>query len=56
MQDLVLRWAIGEQNTHKLSQYEEEEYEDMLWLAKLSIISFQKWFPEADFMLFYNGV
>ena len=55
MDDLLLRWAIGEQDTSKLSEYEEAEYEDMLWLAKLSIVSFQKWFPEADFMLFYNG-
>lgn len=26
-----------------------------MWLAKLSIISFQRWFPDAKFILFYNG-
>jgi len=32
-----------------------QNFRDMVWLAKLSIASFQKWFPGATFMLFSNG-
>jgi len=27
----------------------------MIWLAKLSVVSFQKWFPDASFLFLYNG-
>jgi len=53
--NLILRWALGTQDTHRLKEYEKTKYIDMLWLTKLSICSFQKWFPHAHFMLFYNG-
>ncbi|MFA5385918.1 MAG: hypothetical protein WC364_14895 [Eubacteriales bacterium] len=32
-----------------------EQLSDMLWLAKLSILSFQRHFPYAEFLLLYNG-
>lgn len=53
--NLILRWALGYQDTHKLKPYQEKQYQDMLWLTKMSICSFQRWFPDATFMLFYNG-
>lgn len=53
--NLILRWATGSQDTTKLEDYELKELSDMLWLAKLSIISFQRWFPHARFLMFYNG-
>jgi len=51
----LLRWALGRQNTVKLSDISMERFKTMLWLSKLSIASFQKWFPDADFVLLYNG-
>jgi len=53
--NLLLRFSIGSQDTVALSDYEKAEYFNMLWLCKLSIISFQKWFPHATFVLLYNG-
>lgn len=54
--DLVLRWTIGQQNTCTLSNFEDrKKYADYLWLSKLSIMSFQKWFPDARFVVLYNG-
>ncbi len=53
---LLLRWCLGIQDTTRLADFNDEsKLHDMLWLAKLSIVSFQRWFPEARFMLFYNG-
>jgi hypothetical protein len=52
---LLLRWSIGTQNTVVLDAYKKEEFLDFLWLAKLSIVSFQKFFPGARFVVFYNG-
>lgn len=52
----LFRWSIGFQDTIKLSDYAtNEQYLDMVYLAKLSICSFQKWFPGAEFVLLYNG-
>lgn len=53
--NLILRWTTGRQNTVSLSDYERSKYEEMIWLTKLSIVSFQQWFPEAKFVLLYNG-
>ncbi|KKL03530.1 hypothetical protein LCGC14_2625230 [marine sediment metagenome] len=53
--NLLLRCSFGSQDTLSLSDYEKEQYCDMLWLCKLSIASFQKWFPGARFVLLYNG-
>lgn len=53
---LILRWSLGSQNTQTLSIYDESnKYRDYIWLAKLSVYSFQKWFPGARYVLLYNG-
>lgn len=54
--NLILRWSFGSQDTRKLEPAVLEQFMDMLWLAKLSIISFQRWFPSARFIMFYNGM
>ena len=54
--DVILRWSIGSQNTQTLSSYKEDKkYIDYVWLAKLSVLSFQRWFQGARFVLLYNG-
>lgn len=53
--DILLRWSIGEQDTTTLNDYESQKRLNFLWLAKLSIASFQRWFPAARFVLLYNG-
>ena len=53
--NLLLRWSIGTQDTTSLSDYQKSKFLDFLWLAKLSIISFQKYFPNARFVILYNG-
>ena len=53
--NLLLRWSIGTQNTTSLSDYQKNQFLDFLWLAKLSIISFQKYFTNARFAILYNG-
>lgn len=56
MSNLLLRWCLGIQDTTRLDSFKDESrLLDIIWLAKLSIVSFQRWFPEARFMLFYNG-
>ena len=56
MSNLLLRWSIGSQDTTILRDYvARQRYRDFLWLAKLSISSFQRWLPDARFVLFYNG-
>ncbi len=53
--NLLLRWSLGIQDTVSMSGFSEAKYQDMLWLAKISILSFQRWFPDASFLLLYNG-
>ena len=54
--DIILRYTIGQQNTQTLAEFNEDsKYLDFLWLAKLSILSFQKWFPDARLVVLYNG-
>lgn len=53
--DLLLRWSIGNQDTTSLSKISEDKFRNMLWLTKLSIASFQKWFSGSRYVLFYNG-
>ena len=56
MSDLILRWSVGFQDTTKLSDFKnQEKFNNLIWLTKLSIVSFQKWFPNAYFILMYNG-
>lgn len=56
MENLLLRWCMGIQDTTRLEDFENESgLIDLIWLAKLSIASFQKWFPQAKFLLLYNG-
>lgn len=56
MSNLLLRWCLGVQDTTRLDSFKKESsLLDLIWLAKLSIVSFQRWFPKARFMLFYNG-
>jgi len=56
MSDLILRWCLGIQDTTKLSSYEElPTFNNIVWLAKLSVASFQKWFPNAHCILLFNG-
>lgn len=55
-ENVLFRWAIGTQNTVDLANYKNhEDYCDFLWLAKLSVVSFQKHFTGARFVVFYNG-
>lgn len=52
----IFRWSIGQQNTVTLSDFDNDEsFLDLLCLAKLSIISFQRHFPGAKFIVLYNG-
>lgn len=56
MAKLLLRWCLGIQDTTRLGDFQEKsKLHNIIWLTKLSIASFQKWFPDADFILFYNG-
>jgi len=56
MPDLILRWCLGIQDTTRLGDFKEEsKLNNIIWLTKLSMASFQRWFPDATFMLFYNG-
>lgn len=43
------------QDTIQLSDANSSQYADLIWLAKLSILSFQHHFPNARFVLLYNG-
>ena len=52
----ILRWSVGMQNTVVLSDRDRQQMLDMLWLCKLSVISFQKFFPGAAFYILYNGM
>jgi hypothetical protein len=51
----LFRWSLGLQDTVSLSDFESDRFTDMIWLAKLSILSFQHFFPSASFVLLYNG-
>lgn len=42
-------------DTVSLSDYTGDGFRDMVWLGKLSIVSFQRWFPGSSFLLLYNG-
>lgn len=53
--NLILRWSIGFQDTVKLDSFEQSKYDKIIWMTKLSIASFQKWFKNADYYLLYNG-
>lgn len=53
--NLLLRWSIGSQDTVLLSDAESAKIQQMIWLTKLSIKSFQRWFPGAQCVLLYNG-
>ena len=53
--NLLLRWSIGNQDTTSLSKINEDKFKNIVWLTKLSIASFQKWFHEASCVVFYNG-
>lgn len=55
MKNILLRWTVGGQDTTTLSDFAGDKFKDMIWLCKMSILSFQKWFPEADLVLLYNG-
>ncbi len=54
-ENCLFRWSLGLQDTVQLSDFESDRYTDMIWLAKLSILSFQHHFPNAQFVLLYNG-
>ncbi len=52
----IFRWSVGAQDTTLLQDFtDQERFGEMLWLTKLSISSFQRWFPDAEFLLLYNG-
>lgn len=55
-EDLILRWSFGRQDTSSLSDYNKARQSKMISLAKLSILSFQRWFRSSRLMLFFNGV
>lgn len=52
---VILKWSIGRQDTVSLSDFEISRYHDMVWLCKLSVVSFQRWFPDAKFIIGFNG-
>lgn len=53
---MILRWSIGVQDTTQLRNFDSnQKLLDMFWLTKLSVVSFQRWFPDARFLIFYNG-
>lgn len=54
-ENCLFRWSLGLQDTVQLSDFESDRYVDLVWLAKLSILSFQRHFPNAQFILLYNG-
>lgn len=54
-ENCLFRWTIGLQDTVSLSDSDSSKYADLIWLARLSILSFQHYFPEAEFVLLYNG-
>ena len=52
---LLLRWSIGDQDTVFLRDFAtSQKFQQLIWLTKLSIRSFQNWF-DADFVVLYNG-
>lgn len=54
--NVLLRWTIGNQDTTSLKDFgENQKFKDFIWLSKLSILSFQKFFPGAEFVVLYNG-
>lgn len=54
--DVLLRWSIGRQDTTSLSNFRDDaKFADFVWLAKLSIVSFQRRFPGARVVLLFNG-
>jgi len=53
--EVLFRFSIGQQDTTRLSTYDRQKYENMLWLAKLAMVSFQKHFPKSHFIMLYNG-
>lgn len=53
--NLILRWSVGSQDTVSLTDAANEKIRQNIWLTKLSIASFQKWFPGAKCYLLYNG-
>lgn len=53
--NLLLRWSVGSQDTVILSDAGFAKIQQMIWLTKLSIKSFQRWFPGAQCVLLYNG-
>lgn len=55
MDNCLLRWSLGLQDTVSLSDADNDKHKDSIWLAKLSILSFQRHFPNAEFVLLYNG-
>lgn len=55
-EDLLLRWSLGAQNTVTLSDFnDKKKYMEYVSFTKLSILSFQKWFSGAKFIVLYNG-
>lgn len=55
MHNNIFRWTLGFQNTFKFQDNSTEENKNMLWMTKLSIASFYKYFRSDDFYLLYNG-
>lgn len=54
--DLLFKYTVGEQDTTTLSDFVRSmQLNDFLWMTKLSIASFHRWFPEARFLLMVNA-
>jgi hypothetical protein len=51
----IFRWTLGFQNTFNFQDHSTEENINMLWMTKLSIASFYKFFQSDQFYLLYNG-
>jgi len=54
--NVLLRWTAGRQDTTHLKEFsEDKKFLDFIYLTKLSIVSFQRWFPGSRCVLLYNG-
>ncbi len=54
-ENCLFRWSVGTLDTVSLTDCVPDVYRSMIWLTKLSILSFRRWFPKSDFLLLYNG-
>jgi len=52
---MIFRWTIGETNTSINKPHSLPGFINFLYMAKMSILSFQRWFPSSKFVVLFNG-